>query len=153
MAGHFSNDGGESKLNIELNLVPFIDLLSSLVLFLLVTAVWTQISVIPTAVKNPNGAAIATSAPAQNKQLDLRVTDKGYELTWPANVTLPQLIPKHADDYDREALTNMMVSAAKSQDVDGANVSGDEKVEYGAVIEAIDAIKSGGMPSVALRTN
>ncbi len=149
--GGISEPGGGHNLNVELNLVPFIDLLSSLVLFLLVTAVWTQISVIPTAVKTPGRTTAATTP--ETKQLDLRVTSKGYELTWPANVTLPTVIPKRANDFDKEALMNVMIAAAKSQNVAGANVSGEETVEYGAVIEAIDTVKTGGLPSVALRTN
>ena len=37
---------GKKSLDSELNLVPFIDLLSCLISFLLITAVWTQISAI-----------------------------------------------------------------------------------------------------------
>ena len=36
--------GGKKPLNAELNLVPFIDLLSCCISFLLITAVWTQIA-------------------------------------------------------------------------------------------------------------
>ena len=43
MAGISTGQGGDG-LNTELNLVPFIDLLSTLTLFLLITAVWTHMS-------------------------------------------------------------------------------------------------------------
>ena len=36
--------GGKKALDAELNLVPFIDLLSCCIAFLLITAVWTQIA-------------------------------------------------------------------------------------------------------------
>lgn len=42
-------DSGGSKgraVSVELNLVPFIDLMSVLITFLLITAVWTQVSMI-----------------------------------------------------------------------------------------------------------
>ena len=40
--------GGRTKnLAADLNLVPFIDLLSVCITFLMVTAVWTQISTMP----------------------------------------------------------------------------------------------------------
>ena len=42
-----SKKGGKKSLDMELNLVPFIDLLSCLISFLLITAVWTQISAVP----------------------------------------------------------------------------------------------------------
>jgi len=40
--------GGDDRKNItvELNLVPFIDLMSVCIIFLLITAVWTQVSMI-----------------------------------------------------------------------------------------------------------
>ena len=40
--------GRGKPLNIEYNLIPFIDLLSCCIAFLLMTAVWTQISMIQT---------------------------------------------------------------------------------------------------------
>ena len=41
------DDGDSSKSGVvELNLVPFIDLMSVCIIFLLITAVWTQISMI-----------------------------------------------------------------------------------------------------------
>src|SRR6187200_2664129 len=36
--------GGKKSLNVELNIVPFIDLMSCLTAFLLVTAVWSNIA-------------------------------------------------------------------------------------------------------------
>lgn len=36
--------GGRREVDAELNLIPFIDLLSVLILFLLMTAVWVQVS-------------------------------------------------------------------------------------------------------------
>ena len=40
------NGGSGRKSNVDLNLVPFIDLMSVCIIFLLITAVWTQISMI-----------------------------------------------------------------------------------------------------------
>src|SRR6202158_6485577 len=69
--------GGKKALAAELNLVPFIDLLSCCISFLLITAVWTQIS----------GLQIASSGgpPEQQKQettidVKLMLTEKGYSL-------------------------------------------------------------------------
>jgi len=39
-----SSNGDKRDVNVELNLVPFIDLLSTCILFLLVTVVWVEIS-------------------------------------------------------------------------------------------------------------
>src|SRR2546423_11186107 len=69
--------GGKKPLDAELNLVPFIDLLSCCIAFLLITAVWTQIA----------GLQVASSGgpPDQQKQestidVKLLLTEKGYSL-------------------------------------------------------------------------
>lgn len=44
---HIQEDNkGVRSTNVDVNLVPFIDLMSVLVIFLLITAVWTQVSMI-----------------------------------------------------------------------------------------------------------
>ena len=45
---HVDDTGGGNKrsINVDVNIVPFIDLMSVLVIFLLITAVWTQVSMI-----------------------------------------------------------------------------------------------------------
>lgn len=43
---HIESGGSGRKTSLELNLVPFIDLMSVLITFLLITAVWTQVSMI-----------------------------------------------------------------------------------------------------------
>ena len=44
---HIEETGkGGRETNVELNLVPFIDLMSVLIIFLLITAVWTHVSMI-----------------------------------------------------------------------------------------------------------
>jgi len=42
--GAGGKNNGRREVDAELNLIPFIDLLSSLILFLLITVVWVQIS-------------------------------------------------------------------------------------------------------------
>ncbi len=51
-----SPKGGRKKVDAELNLIPFIDLLSVCILFLLMTAVWVQISKM-SAFSQPSGEA------------------------------------------------------------------------------------------------
>ncbi len=46
-----------------------------------------------------------------------------------------------------------MQAATKSQSVTSGAVGADEVVPYGAVIEAIDTMKAGGVSSVALAAN
>src|SRR5260370_38952898 len=71
--------GGKKALDVEFNLVPFIDLLSCCISFLLITAVWTQIA----------GLQVASSGGPPDQQqkqentidVKLLLTEKGESLT------------------------------------------------------------------------
>jgi len=68
---------GKRSLDAELNLVPFIDLLSSLISFLLLTAVWTTMS--RQQVHETGGLSDSDSTPEPNTtELRLTVGDSGY---------------------------------------------------------------------------
>ena len=149
MAGvSFDQDSGD--LNVELNLVPFIDLLSSLVLFLLVTAVWLQVSTIPASVDS-KGKSI--TAQINQPKLLVHLNTNGYHLTWPTGfASQPGGINKTKNGYDAERLSALLVKLSKTSKLPMAAVSADDGVEYGAVVEAVDAIKITGQ-AVALSTN
>ena len=150
MAGASMGQGG-SKLDVELNLVPFIDLLSTLVLFLLVTAVWLQVSAIPASVDSKGKSS---AAQADQKKLTIHVTGAGYRLSWPgflAGRGFPQGMGRQP-----EKLTALLKKALKMSG-DAAKlpmtaVSADDDVPYDAVIQAVDAAKLAGVVSVALST-
>ena len=61
------DDGGKKKVDVELNVVPFIDLMSCLTAFLLVTAVWTnlaQISIKPKGIGRDSEKMLQEEPPA-----------------------------------------------------------------------------------------
>src|SRR3954468_22863634 len=89
--GGVSSPGGDGGLNVELNLVPFIDLLSSLVLFLLLGAVWVQVAAINASVDTKGGRSVA-SPQGPVKRLAVHLSKRGYELTWPSGA--PKNLPK-----------------------------------------------------------
>lgn len=78
-AGH-----GKRPLDAELNLVPFIDLLCSLISFLLMTAVWTQISrlELKQGAENPDQEIESPPPPEQPDTVELKlfIHDKGFTL-------------------------------------------------------------------------
>jgi biopolymer transport protein ExbD len=146
MAG-VSTGQGDNKLNTELNLVPFIDLLSTLTLFLLVTAVWLQVAAIPASVKSKGRSATAVS---QQGKIMIQVTNAGYGLSWPSGVQGPKLISKTREGYDSARLSAVLAGVLKSHNALTAAVSADDLVGYGAVVEAVDSARAGGVTSVAL---
>src|SRR5256885_10386762 len=83
--------GGKKALDAEINLVPFIDLLSCCISFLLITAAWTQIA----------GLQVASSGgppePQQKQEqtIDLKplLTKKGYTISTPqGGFEIPKLV-------------------------------------------------------------
>jgi biopolymer transport protein ExbD len=94
--------GDKKSLNVELNIVPFIDLMSCLTAFLLVTAVWVNIAQINI---QPKGK---TRDQAQVQQDDEHVTLSVLvqsDQIWVGLSRLPdafQVIPKKGDDQDWE---------------------------------------------------
>jgi biopolymer transport protein ExbD len=85
---------GKRSLDLEIPLVPFIDLLCSLIVFLLMTAVWSQIARLE--LKQGNAAPpdpTQTATPEPNKQKDLRVElhEKGFTIVEDNKIETPIL--------------------------------------------------------------
>jgi biopolymer transport protein TolR len=82
---HIEGNSGGRKTSLELNLVPFIDLMSVLITFLLITAVWTQVSMIQIGSsiygKKSEGQPPPKITPEQELVLKLEIRAKGYTLT------------------------------------------------------------------------
>lgn len=147
--GGVSTPGGDG-LNVDLNVVPFIDLLSALVLFLLLGAVWVQISAMKASVDAKGGAATEAVAPPPSKRVEVRVIATGYELKWPSSGRLPNSLMKKSGAWDLPGLSSVMASALKTGVVDSASVGGIDGVPYGQVVLAIDAVRDAGIARVAL---
>jgi biopolymer transport protein ExbD len=150
VAGVSSEQG--DGLNVELNLVPFIDLLSSLVLFLLVTAVWLQVGSVPASVESSGQARFANS---EQNRLIVHLSPRGFEIHWPQKhkTSLPSSVPKAAADFNFPRLETLLAEYSKNGDIPMAAVSSEDAVDYGIVIETIDSLKRSGFTTVALSTD
>src|SRR2546425_11323923 len=82
--------GGKKPLDAELNLVPFIDLLSCCISFLLITAVWTQIAGLQVA--SSGGPPEPQTKQESTIEVRLLLNDKGYQLLMAGgHLDIPQL--------------------------------------------------------------
>ncbi len=102
---HIDSGGRGRDVNTELNLVPVIDLMSVLITFLLISAVWTQVSMIQLGAsfaspKDPNQTDIKPP-PLEDVVLKLEVRDTGYILFVGKDV---RPIPKVNKEYDNSSL-------------------------------------------------
>ena len=131
MAGAAPQESGGKKgkkaLDANLNLVPFIDLLSCCISFLLITAVWTQISGLQVA---SSGGPPDEQKKEQTIDIKLLLTEKGYALNMAgASIDIPKVAAKEGGgmDFDRKTLDD------KSQDLEGelAGAAGDHRAARG----------------------
>ena len=125
--------GGKKALDAELNLVPFIDLLSCCISFLLITAVWTQIA----------GLQVASSGgppdpQAKESTIDVRLSlgDKGYQLMVAgANID----IPKQNGVFDRKTLGEKLKTLKTTlPDQTAITVQPEDSVAYADLVETVD---------------
>lgn len=145
--------GADTKgsVNVELNIVPFIDLMSCLTAFLLVTAVWVNIAQINIQPKGKNRDTANVQQDDEHVTLSVLVQ---AERVWVglSRVNEFQEIPKKGDgeyDWDKfeTTLKEHKASAffADRSDIEIAGESTSQSpVDYNSVIKAMDlAVKVG----------
>ena len=144
MAGDFTGGagkGGRKPVDIDMNLVPFIDMMSVLVAFLLLTAVWTNLAQINI---KPGGVGHDTEQlPPQQPPINLSIL-VAEDGDWIGITTgQPRKIDKLADgsyDYDSlaEALKYYKNESGIFNERDDVEIAAEDKVDYQAVISTMD---------------
>jgi biopolymer transport protein TolR len=147
MAGVTEQGSNGNKLDVALNLVPFIDLLSTLVLFLLLTVVWVQIAAVQASVDSKGKSTISN---ADQSKLVITLKPEGVDVTWPSPL-VKRGLPRQVKSLD--VLEGTLQKLLQEGQVLPASVGGDDRVEYGAVIQALDYLKTAGLTNVALSTD
>src|SRR4051812_17335134 len=102
--------GGRKALSADLNLVPYIDLLTCMVAFLLITAVWTQLARL-SAQQKGQGQAGEETPPEKQEKIVIVVNQEGFNLVVGTDQTP---IPKKGTDYDFETLATDLKKAKES---------------------------------------
>lgn len=149
--GGVSTPGGKG-MDVELNVVPFIDLLSSLVLFLLLGAVWVQISSMKASVEG-RGPAMAATPATPPKRVEIQVTDDGYKIKWPKGAgNRPAAVGKKQGQWDVIGLGAVVKAAVTEGKIDAGSVAATDRAPYGELVTAIDVLKDSGVVTVAIST-
>lgn len=152
---HVEEIGGDKKnIAVELNLVPFIDLMSVCIIFLLITAVWTQISMIQLGsslyAKKTEAAALKEPPPYADIPFRVNVLETGFDvMIGKERIT----IPLQGRKYNEKALLKQIkrIKAIYPEKTD-AIVASRDRVKYEYVVGAMDALLNGGFPEVVIAT-
>lgn len=147
-----NNKSGRST-NIEVNLVPFIDLMSVLVIFLLITAVWTQVSMIQI------GSSIygkrtsddeVVPPPRAEIPFRLDIKDFGYKVLVGRQETV---IPKINNEYDVGKLISELKKVKEIyQEKTDCVVTMSDNLAYVNLITGMDALLQSGFPQISVAT-
>ena len=142
--------GGKKPLDASLNLVPFIDLLSCCISFLLITAVWTQLARMDVAQKGQSSAGATDEKPPENVvQLTLFIDKDGYTFSKSTGESTP--IPKKGEEYDYAKLADTLKDAKTAYpDKNDIMVKSDDDVMYNNIIRTMDIVLSQKFPDVSL---
>ena len=146
MGGVNMEGGGKHSLDFELNLVPFIDLLSCLVSFLLITAVWTQMGQLETSQKLDGGGA----GGEKPKKINITIAPNGYELMLPEDQKTCTIARK-GNDYDVDRLRKVVESQKNT--VTGQlfiGIAAVDELRFELLVQVMDVCSSLGLKNVSL---
>jgi biopolymer transport protein TolR len=141
---------GKKPLDAAINLVPFIDLLSCCISFLLITAVWTQLARMDVTQKGQGAAGSTDEKPPEpTVNLTLYIDKDGYTFAKSTGENTP--IPNKGDDYDYSKLADTL-KQAKDQypDKNDISIKADDTVMYAKIIRTMDIVLSAKFPDIGL---
>ena len=121
-----------------LNLTPMMDILTVLVIFLLVTAVFMSITVMELSIPTNTGGAVPGG-----HSINIEVIIRASGLQISNGSTVQAAIPKNGDVYDIEQLSRMLVRLKEQYpDKQDATVLTEPAIQYDYLIQVMDAVRS-----------
>lgn len=151
---HIDDGGGDRRSSsVDVNLVPFIDLMSVLIIFLLITAVWTQVSMIQigsSVYGKRTEQEIVQPPPRAEVPLRLDVKALGYQIIIGKR---KMTIPKVDGVFNRVQLLDELkkVKDLYPEKIDVVITMADA-LAYEHLIDGMDALLSSGFPEISIAT-
>ena len=152
-----SGKGGKKPVDAAINLVPFIDLLSCCISFLLITAVWTQLARMDVQQKGQGAAGSVDEKPPENQvNLTLFVNSDGYIFSKSTgeSTTVACKTPgagSSCDEYDYAKLNEILTKAKTDYpEKNDLAIKADDAVIYDKIVRTMDVALSAHFPDIAL---
>jgi biopolymer transport protein ExbD len=122
----------------ELNITSFLNLMVVLVPFLLITAVFSRITILE--LNLPTGAGDASKADKPKLTIEVIVRDKGLEIG--NGKTIIARFPKVDEEYDVRTLSEYLIEIkSKNMDKKDATVLMEPEIEYASLVTIMDAVR------------
>lgn len=145
-----TSKGGKKALDANINLVPYIDMLMTIMTFLMMTAVWTQIAMLE--VQNASGGAQSEPEepdPNKPKPILVLVTDRAIKVQEEGGEQ--QEFPTTGDSYDFKGVTNVMDAFKKARpERTEVKIQSEDGVKYENLVRVIDIATGLDMKAITL---
>ena len=147
MAVSIDGGGGDRKkpLDADLNLVPYIDLLTCMVAFLLITAVWTQLARLKVGQRGPGPSDDVINEPFK---IAVVVHEDGFNLIV-GNDQKP--LPTKAGELDYATLALELTAVKRAHpDQNDVQVLSTDDIVFDKLVRTMDATMSAGFADLSL---
>jgi biopolymer transport protein ExbD len=142
---------GKKPLDTNINLVPFIDLMAVTIVFLIMTAVWTQLGRLQVS-QSGNSASEEPPPQTQLQPITVLITEKELKITVGGAQLDPMPITR--DDKQRLEVTRLMdkLKELKTQqpEQNAITLSTEDAVRYEDLVRVIDTCIGNQFPSVSV---
>ena len=133
-----------TKQSMELDVTTYLNLMVVLVPFLLITAVFSRISIVELSLPSESGGQ-ASDAPVF--RVEVIVREESLEIGNGTSVIAA--IPNVDGEYDLPALSEHMIALKRQySDVDAASVLLEPRIPYDYMIQVMDAVRSAQIEGV-----
>lgn len=153
MAQIEDNSGGGRRSTIDLNLTPFIDLMSVCIIFLLITAVWTQVSMIQIGSSiygKKNNDDKNPPPPMAEIPFRVDVRHEGYRIQIGRNSLS---IPKKGEEYDQEKfIAELKKIKELYPEKNDAVITVLDELPYDSLIKGMDGLLHSGFAEISVAT-
>lgn len=122
----------------DLDMTTFLNLMVVLVPFLLITAVFSRITIVELSLPTSAGGSAPKEAAVR---VEVVVRDRGLEVS--NGRTVIATLPKVDDAYDLDRLSELVMSLKRANpDKDDASVLLEPNIEYDHLIQVMDVVRS-----------
>ena len=138
----FKSKWGRRSLDAPVNLIPYIDLMTTIITFLMMTAVWAQIQALE--IQNGAGAEQVKEDPLRSKLISVVITGEGF-LVHEEGLNLKTL---HDLSSLGQVLTGLKQADPKRYELEIHSADG---ISYDQIVKVIDIATGAGLTGIALK--